>query len=103
MLWKTNVVLIDVAEARTVPKYYSFIIPRPKSDDLKNNLGEIASNLVLSLTQYFGLPFIPFTSARPAVVKTNGGNREEKPGVLPIRPRWGGAFLRGIVHNGYKH
>ena len=41
MLWKTNVVLIDVAEARTVPKYYSFIIPRPKSDDLKNNLGEI--------------------------------------------------------------
>lgn len=41
---------------------------------IKNNLGEIASNLVLSLTQYFGLPFIPFTSARPAVVKTNGGN-----------------------------
>ena len=41
---------------------------------IKNNLEEIAANIVLSLTQYFGLPFIPYTEGKAAVVKTDGGN-----------------------------
>lgn len=41
---------------------------------IKNNLENIASNLVLSLTQYFVLPFIPYTGTQEAVVTTAGGN-----------------------------
>ena len=41
---------------------------------IKNHLEDIALNLVLSMTQYFGLPFIPYTATRAAVVTTEGGN-----------------------------
>ncbi len=41
---------------------------------IKNNLESIASNIVMSLTQYFGLPFIPYTGTKSGVVKTDGGN-----------------------------
>lgn len=40
---------------------------------VKNNLGAIARNIVLSLTEYFGLPFLEPQSPRPAVVDVSWG------------------------------
>ncbi len=41
---------------------------------LKNNINAIARNLVLSLTQYFGIPFLTPTAPRQGRVDTEGGN-----------------------------
>ena len=41
---------------------------------IENNITEIARNLVLSLTDYFGIPFIWPTVPWPATVQTGGGN-----------------------------
>ncbi len=41
---------------------------------IKANIENIAKNLVLSLTDYFGIPFIAATPARPAIVRTSYGN-----------------------------
>ncbi|WP_130871130.1 N-acetylmuramoyl-L-alanine amidase [Intestinimonas massiliensis (ex Afouda et al. 2020)] len=40
---------------------------------VKNNLNAIARNIVLSLTEYFGLPFLEPQSPRPAVVDVSWG------------------------------
>lgn len=40
---------------------------------VKNNLDAIARNIVLSLTEYFGLPFLEPQSPRPAVVDVSWG------------------------------
>ena len=47
---------------------------------VKNNLNAIARNIVSSLCQYFGIPFLEPRPARPAVVDVNWGS-------LNIRPR----------------
>ena len=39
VLWKNNTLLTDAADGAY--HTYSFTIPRPKPQDLKNNLGEI--------------------------------------------------------------
>ena len=41
---------------------------------IKNNLEEIAINIVQSLTQYFGIPFIPAGGNQTGIVTTEGGN-----------------------------
>ena len=41
---------------------------------IKNNIQTIARNLVQSITQYFGLPFIEATPAREAIVRVSSGN-----------------------------
>ena len=41
---------------------------------IKNNIQTIARNLVQSITQYFGLPFIEATPAREAIVRVSYGN-----------------------------
>lgn len=41
---------------------------------IKNNIDEIAANVVLSLTEYFGIPFITPQGVREGVVTTQGGN-----------------------------
>lgn len=48
---------------------------------VKNNIDAIARNLVLSLTEYFGLPFLEPQAPRPAVVDVNWGylNIRDKP------------------------
>ncbi|MCI8478124.1 MAG: SH3 domain-containing protein [Oscillospiraceae bacterium] len=40
---------------------------------IKNNLDTVARNIVLSLTEYFGLPFLTPQPARPAVVDVSWG------------------------------
>lgn len=40
---------------------------------VKNNLDEIAQNIVLSLTEYFGIPFLYPTTQRSGVVDVNWG------------------------------
>ena len=40
---------------------------------VKNNLDAIARNIVLSLTEYFGLPFLEPVAPRPAVVDVSWG------------------------------
>ena len=40
---------------------------------VKNNLDAIARNIVLSLTEFFGLPFLEPQSPRPAVVDVSWG------------------------------
>lgn len=55
-----------------------------------NNIGEIAYNLVLSLTEYFGIPFILPTEPRIGIVSTQNGrlNVREKPSTsAPIKGR----------------
>ena len=48
---------------------------------IKGNLDAIARNLVLSLTEFFGLPFLEPQSPRPAMVDVNWGylNLRDKP------------------------
>ena len=48
---------------------------------VQNNLDAIARNIVLSLTEYFGLPFLEPQSPRPAVVDVSWGylNIRDKP------------------------
>ncbi len=48
---------------------------------IKNNIQNIAKNLVISITQYFGLPFIDATPARSGVVRLTSGslNLRSKP------------------------
>lgn len=41
---------------------------------VKNNLDAIARNIVISLCQYFGIPFLEPRPARPAVVDVNWGS-----------------------------
>ena len=41
---------------------------------VKNNLNAIARNIVISLCQYFGIPFLEPRPARPAVVDVNWGS-----------------------------
>ncbi len=41
---------------------------------VKNNIGAIAKNLALSVTQYFGVPLINPTPAREGIVRTSFGN-----------------------------
>ncbi len=50
---------------------------------VQNNLDAIARNLVLSLTEYFGLPFLEPQSPRPAIVDVSWGylNIRDKPSV----------------------
>ena len=44
------------------------------ADWIRNNIDEIASNLVLSLTEYFGIPFLTPQPIRTATVATTGSN-----------------------------
>lgn len=50
---------------------------------VKNNLDEIARNIVLSLTEYFGIPFLYPTTPRQAVVDVDWGylNIRSRPSV----------------------
>lgn len=41
---------------------------------LKNNLGSIAKNIVGSLCDYFGIPFVPAGAVRTGTVTTDGSN-----------------------------
>ena len=41
---------------------------------IRQNIGQIAANIVLSLTQYFGIPFIPAQPARTGTVVLQSGN-----------------------------
>ena len=41
---------------------------------IKNNLEAIAINIVQSLTQYFGIPFVPALGTQSGTVRTEGGN-----------------------------
>lgn len=61
---------------------------------LKNNLEAIARNLVISLCDYFGIPFIPPTAIRFGMVATGGAN-------LNIRalPSLSGAVIGKIPNN----
>ncbi len=61
---------------------------------LKNNLDEIAKNLVDSLCDYFGIPFILPTAVRYGMVSTDGSN-------LNIRsyPSMDGAIIGKIPNN----
>ena len=64
---------------------------------VKNNLDAIARNIVLSLTEYFGLPFLEPQSPRPAVVDVSWGylNIRDTPSLsAPVLARaYGGARL----------
>lgn len=66
-----------------------------------NNLETIARNLVLSLTEYFGLPFLTPQPARQAVVDVNWGylNIRDRPNTSSrvLARAYDGARL--IVHN----
>lgn len=61
---------------------------------IKNNLDEIAANTVLSLTEYFGIPFIRPEPVRQGRVATQGGrlNIRSKPSVS--------ASVKGSIPNG---
>ena len=61
---------------------------------IKNNLDEIAANVVLSLTQYFGIPFIRPESIRQGTVQTSGTglNIRSKPSTS--------APIKGSIPNG---
>lgn len=50
---------------------------------IKNHIQEIAKNVVQSLTEYFGIPFIEPTVPRPAVVETQSTslNIRDKPSI----------------------
>ena len=50
---------------------------------IRNNIDEIAANLVLSLTEYFGIPFVTPQPIRVATVATSGSNLNirEKPSI----------------------
>ena len=54
----------------------------------KNNLDEIARNLVLSVTEFFGLPFLTPIPARSGMVDVNWGslNIRSRPSLTP--PFW---------------
>ena len=57
---------------------------------VKGNLDAIARNLVLSLTEFFGLPFLEPQNPRPAVVDVNWGylNLRDRPSVnAPVLAR----------------
>ena len=64
---------------------------------VKGNLDAIARNLVLSLTEFFGLPFLEPQSPRPGVVDVNWGylNLRDRPSVYsPVLARaYDGAAL----------
>lgn len=82
---------------------------------VKNNLQQIAANLVLSLTEYFGIPFVAPMAPRRATVNVNFGNLNlrEKPSrtarviarmpngsALTVLGQWQGWYTvnyRGIV------
>lgn len=61
---------------------------------IKNNLNEIAANVVLSLTEYFGIPFIRPETARQGRVSTSSGglNIRSKPSTT--------ASIKGSIPNG---
>ncbi|NLP27142.1 MAG: SH3 domain-containing protein [Clostridiales bacterium] len=61
---------------------------------LTNNLSSIAKNLVISLTDYFGIPFIEPGETRTGVVVTDGSNLN-----LRSYPSTSGAIL-GSIPNG---
>ena len=67
---------------------------------VKNNLNAIARNIVISLCQYFGIPFLEPRPARPAVVDVNWGSlniRSRPSTTAPIVARaYDGARLTGI-------
>ena len=67
---------------------------------VKNNLNAIARNIVISLCQYFGIPFLEPRPARPAVVDVNWGslNIRSRPSITaPIVARaYDGARLTVI-------
>lgn len=48
---------------------------------IKQNIPSIAENVVLSLTEYFGIPFVPAQPSRPGVVRVQSGwlNIRQKP------------------------
>ncbi len=63
------------------------------ADWIRNNIDAIAQNLVLSLTDYFGIPFV-FPMSNTVTVSTNGGN-------LNIRSEpYIGASIIGKAPNG---
>ncbi|HHX56511.1 MAG TPA: SH3 domain-containing protein [Clostridiales bacterium] len=61
---------------------------------ISNNIGPIARNLVLSLTDYFGIPFVEPGAVRTGVVVTDGSNLN-----LRSYPSTSGAIL-GVIPNG---
>jgi N-acetylmuramoyl-L-alanine amidase len=61
---------------------------------LKNNLTPIARNLVQSLTEYFGIPFIEPTPVKNGIVRTDGSNLN-----LRSYPSTKGAII-GFLPNG---
>ncbi len=62
---------------------------------IKANLNPIAKSLVMSLTEYFGIPFIPAGAVRTGIVKTDGTG-------LNIRnfPSMKGAIIGSIPNRG---
>lgn len=53
---------------------------------VKHNLDKIARNIVLSLTEYFGLPFLEPQPPRPAVVDVNWGTLNIRSRPSPSAP-----------------
>ena len=76
----------SIGEVRQVraPSVFLELGYHDNADDatwVKNNLDAIARNIVLSLTEYFGLPFLEPQPPRPAVVDVSWGylNIRDKP------------------------
>ena len=71
---------------------------------VKNNLNAIARNIVISLCQYFGIPFLEPRPARPAVVDVNWGSlniRSRPSTTAPIVARaYDGARLT-VINQGW--
>lgn len=76
----------SVGEVRRVraPSVFLELGYHDNADDaawIKNNLEAVARNIVLSLTEYFGVPFLEPRPSRPAVVDVSWGylNIRDKP------------------------
>ena len=67
---------------------------REDADWITENVNEIAANVVQSLAEYFGLPFLQPETVRTGVVRTDGGrlNLREKPSS--------GSAVKGRIPNG---
>lgn len=89
----------EVARVRAPSVFIEFAYHDNPEDAawIKNNIEAIARNVVLSLTEYFGLPFLSPQSPRTGVVDVNWGNlniRSKPSTSAPILARaYDGAWL----------
>lgn len=72
--------------------------PRETPAWVKNNLDAIARNIVISLCQYFGIPFLEPRPARPAVVDVNWGSLNIRSRALHHCPHRGPRLRRRPAH-----